>query len=457
MSFILRTDSYKPTHWPQYPPDAEIVFSNLQSRGGEYHETVFFGLQYILQQYLAGEVFNLHDINKTNTLLKEHFGQDLFNLNGWLRLYNKYKGKLPLKIMAVPEGSVIPVNNVLMTVENTDPEFPWLTNYVESLLLKVWYPTTVATISREVKKTIKYYLDRTGDPSLINFKLHDFGYRGVSSEESAAIGGAAHLVNFMGSDTLVALELIKDHYYMDKLAGFSIPASEHSTMTSWGQDNEREAYENMLLKYPKGLVACVSDSYDIFNACEHLWGEALKDRVINRDGVLVIRPDSGEPSYTVLRVLGILGEKFGYTTNEKGFNVLNPHVRVIQGDGVNPHSIREILDKMEWHKWSADNIAFGMGGALLQKCDRDTQNFAFKCSTIRRAGVWHDVYKTATGKVSSRGYLVLHKTQEGYKTISLDRNQHYLSTQPNVLQTVFEDGFVKNPQKFEDIRERAQV
>src|SRR5947209_19110316 len=181
---------------------------------------------------------------------------------------------LPVSNKAVEEGTVMPLQNVLVTIENTDPEFPWLPNYLETLLLKVWYSTTVATLSREIKKIIHGFLERTGDPSLLPFKLHDFGYRGVSSEETAAIGGAAHLLNFQGTDTVAGILLLQDHYRAD-MPGFSVPASEHSTITAWGKEHEVDAYRNMLTAYPDGIVACVSDSYNIYNACEKLWGEIL--------------------------------------------------------------------------------------------------------------------------------------------------------------------------------------
>lgn len=469
VNFLFRTDSYKLSHFKQYPPDAEIVYSYLEARGGLYDNTVFFGLQYYLEKYLAGPVFDQDDIDEADQFSQKHFGRDLFNRSGWQHILDNHGGKLPLLIKSVSEGTVVPIKNVLMTVENTDPKVPWLTNYVESLLLKVWYPTTVATQSREVKKIIKKYLELTGDPASVTFKLHDFGYRGVSSEESASLGGAAHLVNFQGTDTVVGIALLQAYYQSQNMPGFSIPASEHSTMTSWGQDHELEAYTNMLEQYPTGLVACVSDSYDIFNACKELWGNKLKDRVLARDGVLVIRPDSGDPAPTILKILSILEEAFGTTENEKGFKLLNPHVRIIQGDGVNPSSIERILDTMKWQRWSADNIAFGMGGALLQQVNRDTQQFAFKCSAIRRAGVWHDVYKTATGKESKRGRLYLIKDPNNTFCTINDEGMLADPSSPEdtisikslpgfgYLKTRFENGVTYNEPHFDDLRQRAEI
>ena len=478
VNFLLRTDSYKLTHWRQYPPDAEMVYSYLESRGGDYDETVFFGLQYYLKKYLEGSVITASMIDEAEALSEQHFGQNLFNRKGWEHILQVHEGRLPIEIYAVSEGTVVPTNNVLMTVQNTDPKVPWLTNYVESLLLKVWYPITVATLSREVKKTIKYFLNLTGDLSQLPFKLHDFGYRGVSSEESACIGGAAHLVNFKGTDTLMALNLLKDYYAPETLSGFSVPASEHSTMTSWGQDYEADAFSNMLEQYPTGLVSVVSDSYDIFNACEHLWGEELHDRVLARDGILVIRPDSGDPASTILRLLDILKAKFGATENAKHFLELNPKVRLIQGDGVNPASISRILDTMRWRGWSANNIVFGMGGGLLQQVNRDTQRFAFKCSAVLRGGQWQDVYKTATGKESKRGKLVLLRRPEAQRMFeigmidkeptedyitrstmvkSVHEGMSYDISNYNELKLRFRNGQIHNALPLEEIRLRAEV
>lgn len=470
-NFLLRTDSYKLTHWKQYPSNAEKVYSYLESRGHDANgadETVFFGLQYYLHRYMSGSVFTRSDIESANEFAKQHFGSDHFNYNGWMRLLEKHEGRLPLRIRAVPEGMVVPTGNVLMTIENTDPEFPWLTNYVESLLLKLWYPITVATRSREVKKIIKSYLELTGDPTLLPFKLHDFGYRGVSSEESASIGGSAHLTSFLGSDTLAGIELLQKYYNPSSFPGFSVPASEHSTMTSWGEAHEVDAMKNMLEKYPTGLVSVVSDSYDIFNACANLWGTVLKDQVLKRDGVLVIRPDSGDPTPTIMKIFSILDEKFACPRNEKGYKVLDAHVRLIQGDGVNQSSIRRILDTMKWQSWSADNIAFGMGGGLLQQVDRDTQKFAFKCSAIRRGGEWQDVFKTATGKASKRGRLWLtrddsrkfvtineHDLQEQSAPLVLDIDRDI--TGLGYLKLRFEDGAIFNAPNLDDIRVRAAI
>jgi nicotinamide phosphoribosyltransferase len=458
-NLLLMTDSYKFTHWRQYPPGTERVYSYVESRGGMFKETVFFGLQYYLKHYLQGSVFIRENIDEADHFCREHFGREgYFNRVGWLELFERWGGRLPLEIKAVPEGTVVPVSNVMLTVENTDPRFPWLTNYLETLLLKVWYPITVATLSREIKRVFLMHLERTGDPSTVAFKLHDFGYRGVSSEETAALGAAAHLVNFQGTDTVAGIQLLRGFYGTHAMPAFSVPAAEHSTITAWGREHECDAYANMLNQFPEGIVACVSDSYDVFNACEHIWGEQLRDKVLSRNGVLVIRPDSGDPKTVVLKVLEILGEKFGFQVNHKGYKVLDPKVRIIQGDGVNYWTIQDVLTSMSRAGWSADNISFGMGGALLQQLNRDTQKFAFKCSNITVAGKDRVVFKepvTDAGKGQKRGRLALTR-RDGHLETILSGRQTGKSVN-NLLETVFMNGEIKHEFTLEQIRQRAEL
>ena len=407
-NILLNTDSYKVSMFKQYPVGTTGVYSYIESRGGRYNETVFFGLQAFIKEYLL-EPITQKDIDVADEILSAH--GEPFNRYGWEYILQTHGGYLPVVIRAVPEGTVVPVKNVLATIENTDPNCYWLTTYLETALLRaIWYPTTVATQSWTIKQIIKDYLEKTGDPSSIDFKLHDFGARGVSSMESAGIGGAAHLVNFMGTDTVTGV-LYAREYYNAGVSGFSIPAAEHSTITSWGREGEVNAYRNMLNQFakPGSIVAVVSDSYDVFNAASKLWGEELRQQVIDSGATVVIRPDSGDPLTINQQLIEILGQKFGYTTNAKGFKVLN-NVRLIQGDGVNELTIRSILGGFMAMGWSADNIAFGMGGALLQQVDRDTQKFAMKCSSACINGEWIDVMKdpiTDSGKKSKAGRVTL--------------------------------------------------
>lgn len=460
-SIIMRTDSYKVSHWVQYPPGSEIVRAYFESRGGLYADTVFFGLQYYLKEYLTRQFTKAH-IDAAEEYWTAH-GMT-FNRAGWDSMLAKHDGYLPVSIRAVAEGSVIPTSNVLMTIENTDPEFYWLPNYLETMLVKVWYPSTVATQSREMRKVWKKYLDETGDAAGIDFKLHDFGYRRVSSEEEAGLGGAAHLVNFMGSDTIQGPILLTD-YYDCPMAAFSIPASEHSTITSWGRDNEIAAQTNMLDQYPTGLVASVSDSYNFFEMCRAWSSEPLRSRVLSRDGVLVIRPDSGTPTTVIIDGLNILMQGFGEETNEKGYRVLPDQVRMIQGDGIDPAMQEKILSHMKHHGFSADNLAMGSGGGLLRKMDRDTSKYAFKASEIVIDGVAHPVYKdpvTDPGKRSKQGNLHLLKDRETGEIVTLcdtDPKVAVIDTDKyeQLLVEVFRDGKILKEYTLDEIRANAVI
>lgn len=454
-SLILRTDSYKETHWPVYPPNTEHVYSYLVSRGGKFAETVFYGLQYYLLKYLVDPV-TMDDVDYAEHRARLHFGTDrVFNRLGWEHIVRKHDGYLPLRIMAPPEGLVVPARNVLMTIENTDPLCYFATNYVESLLLKVWYPITVATLSREIKKVINRYLVMNGDPAGLPFKLHDFGYRGVSSEESAEIGGAAHLVNFLGTDNILSLEFLTD-YYGEEMAGFSIPATEHSVMSAMGETGELSMMERFLDTFGEGpypAIACVSDTYDVFRACRQYWGNDLKAKVENVKGILVVRPDSGELPTTVVQVVETLNEAFGHTVNEKGFKVLN-RVRVIQGDGVDLEPIEVILESLHVRGWSADNIAFGMGGALLQKLNRDTNRFAIKASSYVIDGVRYDYNKnpvTDPGKRSKAGRFKLVE-QDGVLTTVQEEDPG-----ENLLQIAYINGILPQYYGLSGIRELARL
>lgn len=462
-NLLLNTDSYKTSHFLQYPPGTEYVSSYIESRpkAGMDREVVFFGLQMFIQSYLT-RPFTKFDIDNAAEVCEKHGVP--FNREGWEYILDAHGGFLPIVIEALPEGTVAQAGTPMVQVRNTDPKVPWLTSYMETALLRaVWYPSTVATVSRDVKKTIKHWLEVTSDEpaAQLPFKLHDFGARGCTSMEQAGIGGAAHLVNFMGTDTLSGVLYAREFYGAD-MAGYSIPAAEHSTMTSWGRDNEEAAYENMLTAFPKGLVAVVSDSYDIYNAVQNIWGGELRDKVLAREGTLVVRPDSGDPLDMVLFCLTALAESFGFTVNSKGFKVLNPKVRVIQGDGIGPKDIDNILMAMSKAGWAADNVAFGMGAGLLQHVNRDTYRFAMKASAVSVNGVWSPVFKdpiTDKGKASKKGYQLVYLMDRGFVVDSLP---YPVTDVANLLKPVYrktDEGPVPGVwfNHFEEVRARAAL
>lgn len=465
---LLEVDSYKHSHFMQQVPGTTGKFAYGSARGSKIRQidTVsFIGLQGGIKKYLM-QVPTRADVAYAKEVCEAHgepFAEEAFNRIADL-------GYWPFEIRAVKEGTEVPVGNVLYTVECTEPGLEWIGDFVETINLRsVWYPTSVATISKACKKLIYGFLQETCDnpDAEIAFKLHDFGARGVSSGESAAIGGFAHLTNFMGTDTMAALVYARQ-YYGANMAGFSIPASEHSTITAWGKSNEAKAYANMLDqfggKFP--LIACVSDSYDIFNAVENIWGGELKDKVIASGSTLVVRPDSGDPTSTVLKVVMLLADKFGYTVNGKGYKVLK-NVRVIQGDGVDLDSIQSILYALKLNQFSAENVAFGMGGALLQRVDRDTFSFAQKCSSVRIDGEWRDVFKEAPGKASLRGRLVLVKgvlkelnggVYGSKKSLVTMREEEAAALGlENQLELVFKNGKLYRDQTLDEIRAIAAL
>ena len=480
-NLVLLGDAYKYSH-PEFYNGAGLtkLYSYLESRGGVFDETVFFGLQIFLKSFLEGVAIIKEEIDEAERVLcgpDGTFGNaNVFNRNKFDYIVEKHGGKLPIRIKAVPEGMVIPTHNILMSIESTDENCAWLTNFIESVMLQIWYPITVATLSREVKKIIlKAYEDTSSLPNeivdiVVQFALNDFGLRGSTSVQSAQIGGSAHLVNFMGSDNLPAQSCINTYYNTDTTYVKSIPATEHSIMTLKGADGEVELMEMVLDTHPNSTVACVSDSFDILRACEQHWGTTLKEKILGRDPncPLVIRPDSGDPARTLKAIFEILFEKFGYTVNAKGYKVLPPQVRVIQGDGVNINSIAQIYNMLRTEKISAENLVFGMGGKLLQaEIDRDKFNFAFKAAWAIINGEEYMVSKSPTEmdtngnyqksmKKSKSGRMKLTKNENG-EYITITSKEEGFDEAQDILVTVFENGKILIEYDFDEIRDRAKL
>lgn len=458
-NIILNTDSYKASHFVQYPPNTEGVFSYLESRGGQFDRTVFFGLQMFLKEYLSKPITQ-EMIDQAEAFWSAH--GEPFNKEGWQYILREHNGFLPLRIKAVPEGTVLEPRNALVTIENTDPNCFWLTSYIEAPLLRaIWYPTTAATNSWSIKQIIREHLIATADPEALgglNFMLHDFGARGASSMETAGIGDAAHLVNFMGTDTVTGA-LYAQHYYNEQdVVAFSVPASEHCTMTAWGADNESDAYRNMIEQFGGQfpIISVVSDSYNIFNAVENIWGEQLRQLVTESGSTLVVRPDSGDPTSVVTNVVLTLDSKFGSTRNSKGYKVLN-NVRILQGDGITESTIDDILFSLRGYGFSAENMVFGLGGGLLQDLNRDTCKFAYKASAVKINGQWNEIYKdpiTDSGKVSKKGRLMLYQQPDGRFVTGPEQSADPQNTP--VLEEVFVNGKVTKEHTFSEVRERAE-
>lgn len=454
-NFTLMTDSYKLGHFRMYPNGTQFVYSYFEARkGAKYSKTIFFGLQKLLKQ-LAAVKITMKDVEEGKAFTDIHIGPNVFNYEGWKHIVEKHNGRLPLEIRAIAEGTAVPIDNVLFTVVNTDPKCPWLVGHAETLLTHVWHPSTVATLSRNIKEFFIEIMDKTcNNLDKLPFMLHDFGMRGVSSLEGAEMGGLGHLTSFMGTDTVPAILAGWKYYNTNEMLGLAVLASEHSIMTAKGRKGEAEVIANLLEKFPEGILSVVSDSYDIEACVRDLYGEKFKEQILNRDGVFVVRPDSGEPVSTVMSLLKIIDEKFGSYTNDKGYRVLNDKIRMIWGDGVNFNGIKEICHAMIDDKWSIDNICFGMGGGLLQQVNRDTQRFAFKSSAQYRNGQWYNIFKDPIDKSkrSKKGKLALIKENGKFKTVSQDE-----AGKRDLLIPVFRNGEMLKQYTFEEVRKNTLI
>lgn len=468
-TLAMDTDSYKVSMPPQYPPGTKRVRSYIESRGGRFNEVVHAGTQPTIID--LSKPITQRQVDIVNAIWTAH--GEPFPKAMWDYIVKVHGGVPPISIRTVAEGMVIPTRNVLTVVENTDDNMPTpgaIVTWAETRLLRnTWYMSTVATTSWQIKQCIGRYYEASVDlgpaDSSFLFRLHDFGSRGVSSLQSAAMGGAAHLYNFLGTDTGVALPFLMLYYNASLAeAGFSITASEHSTVTSWGREGEMDAALNMALKYanPNVPFAFVSDSYNIIefvkkvSAADSPVLKVLKER----NAIMVIRPDSGDPVQIISQILAILEHNVGSTTNKKGYKVLN-HFRIIWGDGINMMTIDSILRTMvNMHGYSAENFAFGMGGALLQVCNRDDQQYAMKCSAIMlEDGTWREVYKQPAGvtmKASKKGRVMLYKNADG-ELVNLIEDSPEAEGLECMLHEVFRDGQVLKTWTLSEVRANTSL
>lgn len=461
---IAKIDSYKSGQFKQIRPGTRYVSNYIEARGSDrgWKEMVHLGAEYYIQEYFNKPLVTSRSLERMRKRTALHGIS--FNYEGMKYLLHQYDGFAPLRIQSLPEGMVVPVGTPTVQVVNTDPEAFFVPQYIETNTMRMWYPTSVATLSFHIKRTIKeFMLSTAGHIDGIDFMLHDFGPRGVSSSESAQIGGFGHLSVFLGTDNFEALEMIEE-IYQEEMAGFSVDAAEHSTITSFGgADKELEAFTHHLkvLGLPGKIFSVVSDSYNIYDAVSEKWGKALKaeiEEIGRQGGRLVVRPDSGDPVTVVSEVIERLMDAFGYTVNDLGYRVLPAYLRVLQGDGINEVSIRNILQFMKDRGLSAENVVFGMGGALLQGVNRDTLKFAMKASGIcHETEGWYDIGKdpiTDKGKRSKKGRQAVIYAPEG-NIITIREND--LGTAENLLQDVWQDGNQLIKTNLSQIRQRVNA
>ncbi len=455
-NLILDTDSYKQSHFRMYRPGITNVYSYIESRGGRYKETVFFGLQMYLKKYLSTPITQAN-INDAESFCKAH--GEPFNKEGWEYILQEYRGYLPLEIRALPEGVVVPTLNPLVTVTATDPKCFWLVSFIETSLLRaIWYATTVATVSWHNKQIIKKYLKDTADTlDSLPFGLLDFSARGCTSYESNAIGGIGHLISFLGTDSIGAVVQAKQYYNCD-MAGFSVPATEHSVQCSWGKENEFESFKHFIRvnkEFP--IVSVVSDTWDIFKACD-MWCQ-LADEIKASNKTLVVRPDGGDASEVLPIIYHKLERGFGTTINKKGYKVFN-NVKVLWGDGIESETISPILEVVKALGFSTETILLGSGGGLLQKVNRDTCKFAMKASAVELDGKWIPISKspiTSPDKKSKAGRVMTYKDNEGNfcpgEIVEIGKAAHGMKDE---LITIWKNGGLVVDWTLEEIRKHTK-
>jgi len=473
-------DGYKGSHKPLYPDGAKRMVSYIESRGGKYDRVLWFGLQLLIKEHFSQQLTHAH-VDNLIAFEKEYTvgGNVTKDLEIALRtVVDEYNGWYPIKIRSAKEGLIIPVNNVLVSVESTvdDNRVFSLVSYFETKLLRVWSPTTVATMSYNMRKVIKEGLKRTTPnwKEIIDFMLVDFGSRGVPADAAAAFAGSGHLVPFKASDTKVAV-LATNIAYHSTMSAYTIPATEHSVTTSHGPYGETQLVEQMFNNYAKPgcTFATVIDSFNWRNFIFEV-APKFKQRLIDSGARWGFRPDSGDAIKTPVQVIRDLATVFGYSKNEFGFKVLND-VFCIQGDGIGPEEVTKIIEALIVDGWCVSNIVFGMGGGLLQKNNRDTQKFAMKCCAVLVGDNWIDVYKdpavfnedtwevldVPSFKKSKEGRLdLIHNAQtDAWETVRTEDLETYIGKfgWESALETVWDTGVWHRDMTLDQIRANAGI
>ncbi|SDH42853.1 nicotinate phosphoribosyltransferase [Microbacterium sp. 77mftsu3.1] len=475
---LLHTDAYKVDHRRQYPDGVTRVYSNYTNRGSRIEgidKVVHFGLQAFLQSYCIeafvpffaaaeDEVADLYADAMVGVLAANGEAIGAEHIVALHRL-----GYLPLRFCAVPEGTRVPLRVPSFTMENTLDEFFWVTNFVETVVsASVWHPSTVATLAYRYREILDAAAEKTGDDKAgVDFQLHDFSYRGQVGTDAAAASGAGHLLSFKGSDTLPALDFVRRYYPGENgLVLASVAATEHSVMCAGGQDDELETYSRLLDLYPSGIVSIVSDTWDLWNVITSILPQ-LHERIMARDGKLVIRPDSGDP-VTILTgtdvenpttpadkgVIELLWDEFGGTVNEAGYKVLDPHIGAIYGDSITTERAIAITERLEAKGFAASNVVFGVGSFSYQYQTRDTFGSAIKATWVEVEGESRNIQKnpiTDNGlKKSATGRLAVLRDEQGELVLVQGATPEQEAA--SELQPVWENGKFLRTQSFADVR-----
>ncbi len=480
MDTLNLADGYKVDHRSQYPDGTTLVYSNWtprKSRIEGIEEVVFFGLQYFIKKYLIEDFdvnfFNQPKelvINKYKRRISAYIGPDAITYEHVEALHDL--GYLPVEIKALPEGTRVPIRMAMFTIKNTLPEFFWITNFLETILsCIIWMPCTSATISLEYRKILdKYALETGGDLEFVPFQAHDFSFRGMAGLEAAMMSGAAHLLNFTGTDTIPAIDFLENYYNADveqELIGATVPATEHSVMCMGTELNEIETFERLITEiYPRGIVSIVSDTWDFWKVITEYIPQ-LKQQIMMREGKVVIRPDSGDPVKIICGdpdaekgtpeykgAIECLYETFGGTISDKGFKILDQHIGLIYGDSITLERCNEICENLKKKGFASTNVVFGIGSYTYQYVTRDTFGFAMKATYGEVNGKGREIFKdpkTDDGtKKSARGLLSIHRNEKG--TLEMMDQIGKEVEQKGELRAVYKDGVLLFDQNLNDIK-----
>lgn len=460
-NIILDVDSYKLAHWDMMADGTSAAFSNFGARPGGLDELCVVGLQPILMEEFEGERVTNDLIVEAKSLQSWHMPGTRFNLDGWKYIVEHHNGRLPIAIKAAPEGMVLPAGVPLLSVRNTGgPLTAFLTDYVEDLLFKVWYPTIIASKDFAARVRFLRLAQQSGvAEAVVDYIEHDFGYRAVSSEQSAGIGGMAHLVNFNGTDTIKGMRYAMYYYGANPGMAHSVAATQHSIATGMGEAGEHIVSMRVVNKFQNQIVSEVADSYD-YKRFVHRMIDSYKEIKAARVK-LVIRPDSlvgdlDTPVKVVLWTLHTIANRFAgleqVTTTPTGHKVL-PY-SVLYGDGIDQDDAIEIATAAVEAGFALSNLVFGSGGGLLQRVERDMARFKYAASATERDGVWHNQNKAAQGKVSMGGLLTTryNPLTDTYYAVD-ERTPDY---NPEVLLPVFKDGVILHKYTFDYVRNNAR-
>jgi len=486
----LLCDFYKVNHREQYPDNTQYIYSTFTPRSNKYFpitdEVVVFGIQSFVKKYLI-EYFNKHFFSRDKGEVVAEYERLVRYALGVEKPYSKHieelhdLGYLPIRLKALKEGTLAPIQTPVLTVENTNPKFFWLTNYLETLIsTELWQPMTSATIAKEYRKILDEYAIKTsGHTEGVDYQAHDFSMRGMSSLESAVASSAGHMTSFVGCETIPAIFYLENYYNANvekEIVGTGIPATEHSVMCANADADIRDEFDSfkrlITEVYPNGFVSIVSDTYDFWKVIGEVLPK-LKSDIMNRDGRVVIRPDSGDPvkiivgdpeANTELERKGLieaLWDIFGGAVNELGYKVLDPHIGAIYGDSITLERAEQILKGLEEKGFASNNIVLGVGSYSYQYNTRDTFGFAMKATYAVVDGEERMLFKdpkTDQGKRSQRGRVVVSDdmgnipitTTDG---LDLEGEGMVSGAVGNLLETVFEDGVLKREQTLAEIRE----